>query len=819
MTIQNRLAQIKNTLYSVAAPDTRQKDYLLMLEKACKVNKSIFIDRNVEKWQLVEKSTGIKVWAIDDAKLSNAAGIVENNIIGRYRVDNTNSDGIYEIWEELDCNHDLRDKETVKKCWPDIAKAAKKLLAAFNSFGISSDYIQIKTSGRGLHFSVFCTGFRDEKQYFDATLYIQKASGLSMNIKQSESKGIVFGFDSAAIGSSRRKIRELGGQNDKLAGMTHYVSLVTNLECKSYPFVTKPKDVIYPSEIKIFEVTRDFVNKMHEFETEEDTKETKQSDAKVLYNLTGDASLLLGCPLIAKIDKDGDKCLQCKDQRCHECSSHATNPHRIFLSQTFPFFGETGEKMMHRILSKRPDFNERYTQNQIENVKKNNRKPITCKWAQSKKLCPDGCTHKINTPVTLAWKKPSFAEVKDLILKNVILYPGSEDVVDFLLAMMIERYYPYGKPVWVFLIAASGAGKTKLLKMFTAWKQTYYISEVKKKDLVSGYKEAGDADSVKYGILEDFDNKTVIIDDMSQILSGDKEERNAVFGTFRLVFDGEEHKGYGNRKGKLTYKADFGMVMGMTPIIDAYYALMNQLGERFIKVRFKTDVENAMDAIFERDDKKYEDETAAIQNKVVEFLESVEYKDYPPPFEYKELIKNACKFTAQMRTPLLVQMEGDDIKGTPEAPTRLMIQCVKLYKLLACIHGKDKITDEEINFVGKTLMQTPPLIRTQAYYYLLHAGKCTINAVADALAVRHEKARKILDELVFLHICSKDDSDNYALTPQFATWGTDFDRRGWFRWLNEFYDEFNNFKYVDSNSGETVTKRNERRLDKNWLNH
>ena len=59
-----------------------------------------------------------------------------------------------------------------------------------------------------------------------------------------------------------------------------------------------------------------------------------------------------------------------------------------------------------------------------------------------------------------------------------------------------------------------------------------------------------------------------------------------------------------------------------------------------------------MDAIFERDDKEYEDETAAIQNKVVEFLESVEYKDYPPPFEYKELIKNACKFTAQMRTPL-----------------------------------------------------------------------------------------------------------------------------------------------------------------------
>jgi hypothetical protein len=47
MTIKNRLQQITNQLKSISAPDTRQKDYLLMLEKACKVTKPIFIDR---KW-------------------------------------------------------------------------------------------------------------------------------------------------------------------------------------------------------------------------------------------------------------------------------------------------------------------------------------------------------------------------------------------------------------------------------------------------------------------------------------------------------------------------------------------------------------------------------------------------------------------------------------------------------------------------------------------------------------------------------------------------------------------------------------------------
>ncbi|MFA5307118.1 MAG: hypothetical protein WC365_06755 [Candidatus Babeliales bacterium] len=804
MTIHNPLKQLKNALYSVKSEDSHQKDYLIMLEKACKVNKPIFIDRNVEHWQAVKKQTGIDIWAIDDAKMAQASLIAENNIVGRYRVDGSNSDSIYEMWFELDCNRDLKTKEDVKAEWNTIAKAGKKLLYALNSFGVDNDFIQIKSSGRGLHFSVFCSGFRDDKQYANAMLYIQKQSGLSLNIKQSESKGVVFGFDSPAIASSRRKIRELGGQNDKLSGMTHYVSLLSNLDGKSYPFVTKAKDVVYPSEIKIFEVTKDFINKMHEFETSIDTKDSVQDTGEVVYERDGEITKLHECPLIAKIAQDAQN------------KVHITNPQRIFLSQTFTFFGEAGEREVHRILAFDDDYSEGYTQNQLENVKKNNRKPITCKWARDKDLCPTECNGlTFKSPVGLAWKKPTFQDLKQKILNHVKLHPGHEDVIDFLLAMMIERYYPYGKPVWVFLIAASGGGKSKLLQLFTGWNLTYYISEVKKKDLISGYKEIGDSDDVKYGILEDFDGKTAIIDDMSQILSGDKEERNAVFGTFRLIFDGEEHKGYGNRKGKLTYKANFGMIMGMTPIIDVYYGLMNQLGERFIKVRFKTKRDDALHSIFTRNDKDYDTETIKIRNKIVEFLSSIEHKDYDPPLQYEQLITNLCEFTARMRTPLIVQGEGDDIKGTPEEPTRVMIQIVKLCKMLACVRGKDEITEEEIDFVGKTLMQTPPLWRIQAFYYLLCNPDCTINALADALFIRHEKASRILDELYFLRICHKDENTStYNLSPKFIKWGKTFEQRGWFKWLKDFSEEFDEFR---SNNADCPPKRKERGLDGDWL--
>ncbi|MFA5307680.1 MAG: hypothetical protein WC365_09585, partial [Candidatus Babeliales bacterium] len=83
MTIHNPLKQLKNVLYSVKTEDTRQKDYLRMLEETCKVNKPIFIDRNVERWQSFKKQSGIDVWAVEESKLVNAATVNENNIVGR----------------------------------------------------------------------------------------------------------------------------------------------------------------------------------------------------------------------------------------------------------------------------------------------------------------------------------------------------------------------------------------------------------------------------------------------------------------------------------------------------------------------------------------------------------------------------------------------------------------------------------------------------------------------------------------------------------------------------------------------------------------
>ena len=756
-----------------------QRDYFLLLEKACNVDKPIFVDRNAEEWVKIQKETGIDIWSIMDEKLSVAASVTNQNIIGRYRIDNFCSVDTYELWFDLDCNRNLKDRDSINKHWGELSKSAKKLLAAINSFGVTDDYIQIKSSGRGLHFSVFCRGFRDSAQYILCMQLIQKLSGVALNVKQSETKGVTFGFDSAAISSTKRKIREFGGQNIKVLGKTHYVSLVTDLSTKKYPFIDKAKDVVYPQEVKVYQIGDVFIQKLHEVISDSETSEFVSTE-KVNYALTGDTKELFKCPLIAKIASDAEQ------------GVHITNDQRIFLSQTLCFFGDEGDKEIHRILSFDGDYNQKYTQNQISNIRKNNRKPITCAWAKKHGLCPECSGIKWKSPVHLAWKPPTLEELRPKIGNHVKVMPESLYVIDLVLATGLERCYnPEHDALWLYLIAPSGSGKTELMRLMNGWHRTYTIDELTKASLISGFKpEEG-----QYGILGSFNDKTVYVKDMSQTLTSNKDERNAIFGTLRNVYDGYVEKGFGNATSKVSIKSRFGLVIGMTPIIDAYYTLSNQLGERFLKVRFNTDERQVLMDIYNQNDSKYVEERKLLQQQISEYLSSLETPEYTMPSEYQELLIGLVNYTAILRTATLTNGEGDQIefKGEKEVPTRMMLQAKKVLMLMAAVRAKSCIGKEEVDFLGQLLLQTPPLYRTQAYYHLLLNEASTINSVAETLHIRHEKAQQILEELRYLKVVYLQD-DSYKLTPQFREWGTLYHKLGWYKWLENTYKGFIEYK-------------------------
>lgn len=797
--IEASLGKIKNILAMTKSDsnDWRQKDFYRMLEQICKVNKPIFINRNLEKWQEVKKQTGKEIWAIMDNEMVTAANITEQNIIGRYRIDSSNSDGIYELWFDIDCNKNFITDGEIKKQWKYLSKAGNKLMKALVAFGIPPEYIYMKTSGRGLQFSIFTKGFRDDKQYETALQAIQALSGLPVNIKQSPTKGTIWGFDSPAIGSSRRKIRGFGGQNDKLAGMIHYCSMITSLDQKSYPFIKRAKDVVYPQEVKIFLINKDFINKLHEIETFAETADTIQDSGDVVYDRAGELEKLYECPLICKLEEKAKK------------QHHLTNPERVFLSQIFVFFGKAGEQKLHKIIEPCSDYAEDYTQKQIENVKRCNRKPITCEWAKNFNLCPECKGIEKKTPVALAWKPPKLDELREEILKHVKVRDIDKYVVDFILSTGLERNFnPEGDALWVFIIAVSGSGKTELMRLMNQWKRTYTIDELTKASFISGFKP----DEGKFGVLGEFDKRSVYVKDMSQILTSNKDERNAVFGTLRNVYDGYVEKGFGTAKGKIRIDSKFGLFIGMTPIIDAYYSLSNQLGERFLKTRFECDETYVLESIFDQESNAYIEERKRLQRKVNEFLSSLMPHEYEPPTEYKKLILGLMDYTATMRTALFVHTEGDSIsfRGSRELPSRTLNQAKKMWNMLASVRQKEKVGKEEIDFVAKSLLQTPPLYRTQTFYHLLKNPNASIHSLAVALNLDDYKAQLLVSEMIYLCIAYEQDGA-YSLTPKFQRYGEEYERQGWFQWLTFASSGFEEFRKT------VPTKRREHSLDSDWL--
>ncbi|MCW3994900.1 MAG: hypothetical protein NWE98_01970, partial [Candidatus Bathyarchaeota archaeon] len=530
--MRNLIKNLKNIKQNITNNENRQKEYLLILEKTCEVNKPIFIDRNSVEWIEIEKQIGINVWQIPDSELKTAIQTTKQNIVGRYRIDGTNSSTVKELWFDIDCNKHIETEQGIKNEWKNIQEAGKKLLTAINSLGITDEYIQIKASGRGLQFSVFCKGFKDEQQYMTTLKLIMQLSGLPLNIQNHESKGYVWGLDSGATASTRRKVREIGGQNVKLKNFVHYTNII-DLNTKTYPFTEKDRNVNYPTEIKIFNVDKNFVNKLHEYITTKQMANTEEKQGAVIYNRSGNIEELYKCPAIAKIAKNAEN------------GVHITNQQRIFLSQTFTFFGEKGEQEIHKILKHDPDYNETYTQNQIENVKKCNRKPITCEWAKNNAICPECAGIPNKTPIALAWKPPSLEELRNAISRHIHLVDSNKDVIDFLIATGIERKYnPQGDAVWAYIVGASGSGKTEMMRLMEKWRYTYTIDELTQASFISGYKpEEG-----KYGIFEEFNNKTVYVKDMSDMLTGNKDERNAIFGKLRNAYDGYLEKGFGTMK-------------------------------------------------------------------------------------------------------------------------------------------------------------------------------------------------------------------------------------------------------------------------------
>jgi len=334
-------------------------------------------------------------------------------------------------------------------------------------------------------------------------------------------------------------------------------------------------------------------------------------------------------------------------------------------------------------------------------------------------------------------------EVKDIY--KSWLYLEDTDFIDIVLAVAISEKEA-GEPLWLFIIAPPGSTKTEIVRSFSG-DNFYTLDDLTSHTFISGL-AFGKKDRTIRDLLPLLDKKILLMKDFTVVLDKNKDERKEILGQLRGIYDGYYEKKFGTKATKISYESRFGFIAGVTPVIDRYWKVMQQLGERFLKYRIHLDRKKATAKAYENSGKELR-MRAEIQYCVKSFLKglNLQRKIKFPDEKYKNALVEMADFIATARTPVSGGDEEFEYIPEPELPTRLIKQLKKLAICLARVHKKEEVEDEEIEIVRKVCLDTIPPDRLLVMEVIKKGILPDAEMIADKIGMTQGKTRIILENL------------------------------------------------------------------------
>lgn len=338
------------------------------------------------------------------------------------------------------------------------------------------------------------------------------------------------------------------------------------------------------------------------------------------------------------------------------------------------------------------------------------------------------------------------------------------ELIDLLLAFACDRKIA-GDPVWVFLIASSGGGKTELIRSLNKW-DVYPIDNLTKTALISGKIDPETREPIG-GLAFNINEKVLTIKDFTWLLKKYREDRDEIFGEFRTMYDGELIVGYGNFAEPIKAKVNVGIVAGVTPVIDLYTSVQGVLGERFLKLRIDFDEEKTVKRAFENQGKE-ESMREDLAISVNYYLRSLNFDIVPEiPQEMIDPLLKLAGFVAKMRTLVYTEWtEGRNEKivvedPAPEYGTRLLKQLLKLLKLLATVRKHETVTWDDFKAIRRVAEDTCIQPRIRIVKRLLKGeGKLITAEIQRELFESHQRTSRHLEEMRALKIVEESELYN-----------------------------------------------------------
>jgi hypothetical protein len=315
-----------------------------------------------------------------------------------------------------------------------------------------------------------------------------------------------------------------------------------------------------------------------------------------------------------------------------------------------------------------------------------------------------------------------------------------------------------GDPVWLGLIAPSSSAKTEILVTLAKIPHVELVGTLSPAGLLSGTPRRQQAAGAKGGLLQKIGAfGFLVLKDFGSILSMRPDAKNELLAALREIYDGSWSRVVGTDGGKtLHWSGKIGLLFGCTRVIDSYYGVISNLGDRFLLCRLEPNKDQLRLAA-----KHVGSKTAQMRAQLVEAVANLFTAPLGTPRDTDDEEWNKLSNIVQLAVRLRGGIERDrltrefeNVLGA-EGPARFGLT---LERLLA---GLDSLGVEHATAFGvvkAVAFDSVPPNRRRVYEHLQAVAPAWANTIAVGTAVRlpTTTARRALEELVAYDLAEKD---------------------------------------------------------------
>jgi len=161
-------------------------------------------------------------------------------------------------------------------------------------------------------------------------------------------------------------------------------------------------------------------------------------------------------------------------------------------------------------------------------------------------------------------------------------YQPDIEALEITLAVAASHYVP-GDPTWIFIVGPPATGKTSaLIQAVKLAPKAYITGDLTPQTFLSAKRKKGGNEP---SLLTRLENPIFLMKDFTTMISKRPDDRAMIVSQLREIYDGVFTKDTGE-SGRLYWQGKCTVIAACTPAIEREWAMLRDLGERFMTVRW-----------------------------------------------------------------------------------------------------------------------------------------------------------------------------------------------------------------------------------------